>query len=207
VLKEEPCIPDDLSRDAADFISKLLVKDPEKRLGAGEDGAEELKRHPFFKGMDWCDLAQRKYSPSYVPSDTSEPRGVEVCDELTQMDPSYLPSVFQNGFRGYSYRSPSVPCIDYVVSDESAHLIAESCRDSAEHISYQYTRTIEYLMKKLNDAQHLQMRSNIENMRLEGYLKAAEERIFCLEEIVKADLMNEETDDEEEEAEAGHESC
>jgi serine/threonine protein kinase len=181
VLKEEPCIPDDLSRDAADFISKLLVKDPEKRLGAGEDGVEELKRHPFFKGMDWCDLAQRKYSPSYVPSDTSEPSGVEVCDGLNQMNPTDLPPDFQNKFRGYSYGSLSVPNIEYLVSDESAHLTAESCRDSAEHISYQYTRTIEYLMKKLNEAQHLQMRSDIENMRLESDLKAAVKGIGSLE--------------------------
>ena len=32
----------------SDFISKLLVKDPRKRLGGGEEDAEELKRHPFF---------------------------------------------------------------------------------------------------------------------------------------------------------------
>jgi hypothetical protein len=25
------------------------VKDPQERLGGGEDDAEELKRHPFFK--------------------------------------------------------------------------------------------------------------------------------------------------------------
>lgn len=44
-----PPIPDDLSADVADFISKLLVKDPRKRLGGGEEDAEELKRHPFFR--------------------------------------------------------------------------------------------------------------------------------------------------------------
>jgi ribosomal protein S6 kinase alpha-5 len=32
----------------SDFISKLLVKDPRRRLGGGEEDAEELKRHAFF---------------------------------------------------------------------------------------------------------------------------------------------------------------
>jgi ribosomal protein S6 kinase alpha-5 len=72
VINEEPCIPDGLSRDAADFISKLLVKDPQNRLGAGEYGADELKRHPFFKGITWRNLAQRKYLAPFVPPDRNE---------------------------------------------------------------------------------------------------------------------------------------
>jgi serine/threonine protein kinase len=44
-----PPIPDELSAEVADFITKLLVKDPRKRLGGGEEDAEELKRHSFFK--------------------------------------------------------------------------------------------------------------------------------------------------------------
>lgn len=49
ILKTQPPIPQYLSTDVADFISKLLVKDPRQRLGGGEDDAEELKRHAFFK--------------------------------------------------------------------------------------------------------------------------------------------------------------
>jgi serine/threonine protein kinase len=48
ILTAEPHIPDGLSPEASDFISKLLVKDPRQRLGGGENDAEELKRHPFF---------------------------------------------------------------------------------------------------------------------------------------------------------------
>jgi serine/threonine protein kinase len=49
ILTAEPHIPDGLSPEASDFVSKLLVKDPQERLGGGEDDAEELKRHPFFR--------------------------------------------------------------------------------------------------------------------------------------------------------------
>ena len=49
-------IPD----EAKDLINKILVKDPLKRLGAGEPGSEydinHLKSHPFFNGIDWNNL-------------------------------------------------------------------------------------------------------------------------------------------------------
>jgi len=40
----------------------LLIKDPTKRLGA--KGAEGIKRHPFFSGINWKDVLQRKLKPS-----------------------------------------------------------------------------------------------------------------------------------------------
>jgi serine/threonine protein kinase len=49
ILTSDPPIPENLSVDASDFISKLLLKDPQRRLGGGKDDAKELKRHPFFK--------------------------------------------------------------------------------------------------------------------------------------------------------------
>jgi len=43
--------PDCLSPNAYDLINKLLAIDPNRRLG--KFGVEEIKRHPFFKGIDW----------------------------------------------------------------------------------------------------------------------------------------------------------
>lgn len=34
---------------AKDLIQRLLVKDPKKRLGSGPDGAENVKKHPFYQ--------------------------------------------------------------------------------------------------------------------------------------------------------------
>ena len=49
-----------IPEEAKDLISKILVKDPNKRLGAGEKGSEyditHLKNHPYFKGIDWDNL-------------------------------------------------------------------------------------------------------------------------------------------------------
>ena len=49
ILTAKPCIPNGISPEVSDFILKLLVKDPEKRLGGGGSGAEDVKRHPFFR--------------------------------------------------------------------------------------------------------------------------------------------------------------
>lgn len=41
---------------AATDILKRLITDSDNRLG--RNGAEEIKNHPFFEGMDWSTLRQ-----------------------------------------------------------------------------------------------------------------------------------------------------
>ena len=57
---EEPAV----SSACKDLVQKLLTKDETKRLGS-EFGAEEIKRHAYFKGLDWQLLRER--SPPWVP--------------------------------------------------------------------------------------------------------------------------------------------
>lgn len=54
--------PDDPSftEEAKDLVSRLLQKDPNSRLGAGDPGSENdfkaLKSHPFFDGLDFTKI-------------------------------------------------------------------------------------------------------------------------------------------------------
>ncbi|KZV28442.1 KCBP-interacting protein kinase isoform 1 [Dorcoceras hygrometricum] len=57
-----------VSFHARDLIRGLLVKDPENRLGT-ETGAAEIKRHPFFEGLNWALI--RCAVPPQIP---------ELCD-------------------------------------------------------------------------------------------------------------------------------
>ncbi|ENN77171.1 hypothetical protein D910_10447 [Dendroctonus ponderosae] len=52
---------------AKDIIKKLLVQDRTKRLGNMKSGAEDVRRHRWFKGVDWQDVIQRKLIPPIVP--------------------------------------------------------------------------------------------------------------------------------------------
>ena len=42
----------------------------DKRVGCRGSGADELKEHPFFEGIDWNVVYQQKYPPPLIP-----PRG------------------------------------------------------------------------------------------------------------------------------------
>eukprot|EP00008_Paramoeba_atlantica_P004263 CAMPEP_0201480474 /NCGR_PEP_ID=MMETSP0151_2-20130828/4952_1 /ASSEMBLY_ACC=CAM_ASM_000257 /TAXON_ID=200890 /ORGANISM="Paramoeba atlantica, Strain 621/1 / CCAP 1560/9" /LENGTH=434 /DNA_ID=CAMNT_0047862337 /DNA_START=167 /DNA_END=1471 /DNA_ORIENTATION=+ len=53
---EWPTNVDEFPKDCQDFIKKLLVVDPTKRLGAPPDGFAPLKKHPFFENIEWEDL-------------------------------------------------------------------------------------------------------------------------------------------------------
>lgn len=53
-----------VSPECQDLITQLLVKEPAKRLGT-RAGAEEIKQHPFFKGINWALL--RNEPPPYIP--------------------------------------------------------------------------------------------------------------------------------------------
>ncbi|KAK7869906.1 hypothetical protein R5R35_013702 [Gryllus longicercus] len=122
ILRTNPPIPEDLSPDVADFITRLLVKDPRKRLGGGEGDAEELKRHPFFKGINWEDLARKAVPAPFVPKIDNELDTSNFSEEFTKMTPTDSPAIvppnFDKIFKGYSYVAPSVLFSENVISDD-----------------------------------------------------------------------------------------
>ncbi|MCO5562901.1 hypothetical protein L7F22_016537 [Adiantum nelumboides] len=64
ILCGEPEFPSQ-SSPLTDLIKKLLVKEPEARLGSSH-GAEEIKKHPYFKGTAWKHLYEVT-RPPFVP--------------------------------------------------------------------------------------------------------------------------------------------
>ncbi|KAK6458358.1 response regulator receiver [Scheffersomyces xylosifermentans] len=61
--------------EAKDLIKKLLNLDPEKRLGF--NGADEIKQHPFFDGINWDTLFEEK--AAFVPI-LDDPESTEYFD-------------------------------------------------------------------------------------------------------------------------------
>ncbi|XP_059045959.1 ribosomal protein S6 kinase delta-1 [Achroia grisella] len=56
-------LPDGLPLEVQSLLTQLLTYEPSERLGAGKDGIEEIKRHPYFKNIDW----QSVYDSWIVP--------------------------------------------------------------------------------------------------------------------------------------------
>ncbi|XP_075211653.1 protein kinase, cAMP-dependent, catalytic subunit 3 isoform X1 [Lycorma delicatula] len=59
--------PRHLDPVAKDLIKKLLVQDRTKRLGNMKNGAEDIKRHRWFKSIDWQDVFFKKQKPPIIP--------------------------------------------------------------------------------------------------------------------------------------------
>ena len=43
-----------------EVVEGLLIKDPKRRLGCGEDGVRSIQRMPFFKSIDWAALDAKR---------------------------------------------------------------------------------------------------------------------------------------------------
>ncbi|CZT20689.1 probable cAMP-dependent protein kinase catalytic subunit (PKA) [Ramularia collo-cygni] len=59
--------PSAMSKDARDIISGLCTVDVTKRLGNIKGGAATVKKHPWFKDIDWDRLYHRKMQGPIVP--------------------------------------------------------------------------------------------------------------------------------------------
>ncbi|MES1922154.1 Serine/threonine-protein kinase [Bonamia ostreae] len=72
IIDKKVEFPPKMSKSAVDLITKLLEKDPSKRLGSGPSDCSEIMSHKFFEGVDWYRLLMRKISPPYKPKMGSE---------------------------------------------------------------------------------------------------------------------------------------
>ncbi|KAM5282477.1 LOW QUALITY PROTEIN: ribosomal protein S6 kinase alpha-2-like [Hipposideros larvatus] len=62
ILKAKLGMPQFLSMEAQSLLRALFKRNPCNRLGAGIDGVEEIKRHPFFVTIDWNKMLRRTRS-------------------------------------------------------------------------------------------------------------------------------------------------
>lgn len=51
---------------AKDLVKKLLVPDRTKRLGNMKNGSDDIKRHRWFKNLDWEEVTKKKLTVSHI---------------------------------------------------------------------------------------------------------------------------------------------
>ena len=69
---------------ARDFVTRLLVQDPTKRLGCAGKGSLDVRNHPWFKNIDWKALLEKKIPAPFIPkikSATDDSNFQEFDDE------------------------------------------------------------------------------------------------------------------------------
>lgn len=112
ILKAPIDFKADMPESVVDLLSKLLERDPIKRLGSVK-GANEIKCHPFFSVIDWDKLIKRQYVPEFRPevsslNDTSN-FDAEFTTELPQdsiSTPCNLSKTMQQQFAGFTFKAP-----------------------------------------------------------------------------------------------------
>lgn len=93
------------------FDFQLLQKDATKRLGSGKMGSEEIKRHKWFKPINWKKLEARQIQPSFRPEVAGKQCVANFEKHWTDMpvvdSPVASPNAFGNNpFTGFSYVRP-----------------------------------------------------------------------------------------------------
>lgn len=110
IQKGPPPLPDKLSVEVRDFISKLLIKDPKKRLGGSKVDATDIKSHPFFRRIDWEKLVRKEIPAPFRPPKDYETDTSNFSEEFTRLpiaeSPCPAPPNHERLFRGYSFVSP-----------------------------------------------------------------------------------------------------
>uniref|UniRef100_A0AAX7TPB7 protein kinase C n=1 Tax=Astatotilapia calliptera TaxID=8154 RepID=A0AAX7TPB7_ASTCA len=91
IVNDEVRYPRFLTTEAIGIMRRLLRRNPERRLGSGEKDAEEVKKQPFFRVMDWEALLQRKVPPPFVPNIVGKEDVSNFDEEFTNEAPALTP--------------------------------------------------------------------------------------------------------------------
>jgi len=109
ILNDKLRMPNYLTRECQSLIRGLLHRDIKRRLNV-----QQIKAHPFFKGMNWSKMLKKEIRPPIIPItkngqyDTGNFDAKLVNAKITESVPNTpLSSSQQLQFKGFSYvRSP-----------------------------------------------------------------------------------------------------
>uniref|UniRef100_A0A8C3T827 protein kinase C n=1 Tax=Chelydra serpentina TaxID=8475 RepID=A0A8C3T827_CHESE len=111
IVNDEVRYPRFLSTEAIGVMRRLLRRNPERRLGSSERDAEDVKKQPFFRVIDWEALLARRLPPPFVPvikgrediSNFDEEFTAEAPALTPPREPRPLTAAEQEAFRHFDY--------------------------------------------------------------------------------------------------------
>lgn len=94
IVKQKLQLPYFLSPDAKDLLTRLLRKEPSKRLGGNmPKDLQTIKAHRFFRKIDWKKLATRELEPPIQPLITDPELAENFAKEFTDLSLSPVMSM------------------------------------------------------------------------------------------------------------------
>jgi serine/threonine protein kinase len=111
ILYQPVRYPNNISKDFRALLTGLLEKKQEDRLGF-IGGIQEVKKHEFFKNVDWDKVYKKQITPPILPAPagqdlvnnfdtqfTEQPHQIYVAEEVT---------CFERDFAGFDYVRPGM---------------------------------------------------------------------------------------------------
>jgi serine/threonine protein kinase len=92
--------PAAFDEQATSLIKKMLHLDVTKRLGCSAGGAEDIKRHKWFRGLDWAALYNKQLDAPWKPTlaDDSDTSHFSSYDDSIEESGPQLPPEVQDRF-------------------------------------------------------------------------------------------------------------
>lgn len=91
ILADEPLYPIHMPRDSVSILQKLLMREPELRLGSGPTDAQEIMSHAFFRNINWDDFREKKVPPPFLPQISNPTDTSNFDSEFTSVTPVLTP--------------------------------------------------------------------------------------------------------------------
>ncbi|WCJ27858.1 protein-serine kinase 1 [Euphorbia peplus] len=112
IVKDKIKLPSFLSSEAHSLLKGLLQKEAGRRLASGSTGSEEIKRHKWFKGVNWKKLDSREIKPSFCPEVAGKNCIANFEKKWTEMPLSDSPAASPksddvNPFLNFTYVRPA----------------------------------------------------------------------------------------------------
>ncbi|ELP83542.1 serine/threonine protein kinase, putative [Entamoeba invadens IP1] len=105
ILNKDVEFTPDISSDGQDFISLCLKKNPDERIKDAD-----IKKHPWFEGIDWDKLLAKQLPPPWKPQiqsadDTSHFDEEFVSQNPNTMTPSDTSALSGQEFNGFTFQN------------------------------------------------------------------------------------------------------
>jgi 3-phosphoinositide dependent protein kinase-1 len=116
-------LDESLDENAKDIIKKLLVRDPQMRLGAGSQNSDNdfvaLKSHPFFTNINW-DILPSTEAPIEVSDLTLSMAGFKIFEDHDSLTPIRRGSKIEKKLNSFTETPQFIYNINVVDKTEEA---------------------------------------------------------------------------------------
>lgn len=136
----------DWSPESADFINKLLIRKPSKRLGYR--GIEEIKQHPWLRDINWKEVSIKQLKSPFIPpfSDNIDKKHCEHTEKRSEeTEVRYKKYIY---FPGYDSLFQGYTCINSNIREALLDKITQI--DTLPNLISMQKKAILSLQTKLN---------------------------------------------------------